>query len=48
MAYKYVLLDADGTFLDFNKAERKALTMTFEQAGLEANEGIISDYNRIN
>ena len=48
MAYKYILLDADGTFLDFNRAERKALIMTFEQAGLDASDGIISDYNRIN
>lgn len=48
MRYKYLLLDADGTFLDFNRAEKKALSMTFEQAGLEASPSIIADYNRIN
>ena len=48
MRYKYLLLDADGTFLDFNKAEEKALGMTFEQAGLETSPNIVADYNRIN
>jgi len=48
MKYKYLLLDADGTFLDFDRAEKKALSMTFEQAGLTVDDRIVSDYNRIN
>lgn len=48
MKYKYVLLDADGTFLDFNKAEAQALRWTFEQAGLEATGDILQSYNKIN
>ncbi len=48
MAYKYVLLDADGTFLDFNRAEARALRLTFEQAGLEATDDILKQYIKIN
>lgn len=46
--YKYLLLDADGTVLDFEKAERTALQGTFEAFGLEACDQAVRDYHSIN
>ena len=46
--YRYILLDADMTLLDFRRAERGALQRTLSKHGLPQDEGTIRTYSRIN
>lgn len=46
--YTWLLFDADGTLLDFEKAERTALCEALAAHGIAANEEIISTYSTIN
>lgn len=46
--YKYILLDADNTLFDFDKAEALSLKATLEHLGLEYSEAINSVYSAIN
>ena len=46
--YKTVLLDADGTLLDFEATERQALRRTLENRGLTLDEGRMATYLGIN
>lgn len=48
MRYKYVLLDFDGTILDYKKLERHALKKTFNELSLPINEEIIETYFNLN
>ena len=43
-----ILFDLDNTLLDFNKAERIALTKTLRQLGIEPTEDIVKRYSQIN
>lgn len=46
--YKYILLDADNTLYDFDKAEALSLKATLEHLGIEYADTIISTYSDIN
>ncbi len=46
--YKLLLLDADNTLLDFDAAERHALSATFSDCGWEYNENIYAFYHKCN
>jgi 2-haloacid dehalogenase len=46
--YKYVLIDADGTFLDFEKAELSALNKTIDSLGFSDREYFIQAFLEIN
>ena len=46
--YKLLLLDADNTLLDFDAAERHALSNTFADCGWEYNEQTYACYHSIN
>jgi 2-haloacid dehalogenase len=48
MKYKWLLLDADGTLFDYDKAEAVALEKTFEQAGHGFESSYSGMYRRIN
>lgn len=48
MPYKIALFDADNTLLDFNRAEREAVSICLTARGLPADEEIVSRYSRIN
>lgn len=48
MKYQWLLLDADGTLFDYEKAEAAALRKTFEQAGCRFEPGHLEAYRRIN
>ena len=48
MRYPIVLLDADGTLLDFDRAEDQALKLTLERNGLLSDERTLSLYKEIN
>ena len=43
-----ILFDLDNTLLDFNRAEREALSATFQQLGIAISEATISRYNELN
>lgn len=43
-----VLLDLDNTILDFNTAERRALSRAFQTMGLDFNDDIAALYHKIN
>ena len=43
-----LFIDADDTLLDFDKAETRAITQTFEEFNLLGYEGIIESYKRNN
>ena len=45
---KTILLDVDGTLLDFNKAQQNALLLAFEKYNLTLNGSIIERYSSIN
>jgi 2-haloacid dehalogenase len=48
MNYKWLLLDADGTLFDYDRAEKTALRRTFEQMGHGFEPGYATAYRRIN
>lgn len=47
-AYKYLLLDADNTLLDFNRAEETAFYAAFSALGLFADADTYARYHEIN
>ncbi len=48
MRYKILLFDADGTLLDFKKAEREALSDMLREFGAACDEDVIRRYSEIN
>lgn len=46
--YPILLLDADGTLYDFDRAEREALCQTVEAVGLPFSEALLDSYSAIN
>jgi 2-haloacid dehalogenase len=48
MRYRWLLLDADGTLFDYDRAEATALAHTFEQAGHGFQPGYAQVYQQIN
>lgn len=46
--YKTVLLDADGTLLDFMATERQALRRSMERRGITFDDGVLQTYLSIN
>lgn len=46
--YKTVLLDADGTLLDFEATERQALRRSMEARGISFDQGVLQTYLGIN
>lgn len=46
--YEAVLLDVDGTLLDFEQAEREGIREVLKYYGFEPEEGLFSLYRRIN
>ena len=48
MRYKWLLLDADGTLFDYDRAETKALELTFAQSGHELQKGHVEVYRQVN
>ncbi len=48
MAYKFVLLDADNTLLDFTRSEYVALSECLAARGIEPTDEIIARYAKIN
>lgn len=48
MGYETVLLDADGTLLDFQAAQRQAFFAAMEQLGIAADGPMLDRYDRIN
>ena len=48
MRIKNVLLDLDNTILDFDTAERAAITKTLRTLGIEPTDAIAKRYSEIN
>lgn len=48
MRYEWLLLDADGTLFDYDRAEAMALQRTFEQMGHAFEAGHVETYREIN
>lgn len=48
MRYETILLDADGTLLDFSRSEREAVADVLLEAGLPAEDEVIDAYSEIN
>ncbi len=48
MKYKTILFDADGTLLDFHRCEREAVAEAFLSMGINATDGQLDEYSRIN
>lgn len=48
MRYRWLLLDADGTLFDYDRAETKALALTFQESGYELQDRHIPIYRQIN
>jgi len=46
--YTTILLDADGTLLDFDTAEKEALTRLYKEAKIPVTEETLAVYSRIN
>jgi 2-haloacid dehalogenase len=46
--YRWLLLDADGTLFDYDRAELDALRVTFEEAGLHFDPTWLGAYRQIN
>lgn len=46
--YTWLLFDADGTLLDFEKAERSALIAALADHGVTADQAVITTYSAIN
>lgn len=48
MRYKTLLFDADGTLLDFKKAEKNAIKTCFAYFGIPNDDATVGEYSRIN
>jgi 2-haloacid dehalogenase len=48
MKYRWILFDADGTLFDYDRAEAKALSLTFAQFGWRFDAGHAATYRHIN
>ncbi|MBN1955578.1 MAG: YjjG family noncanonical pyrimidine nucleotidase [Anaerolineae bacterium] len=48
MKYKWLLLDADGTLFDYDRAETKALAQTFTESGHPFQQQYVEVYRQIN
>lgn len=48
MKYTTVLMDADGTLLDFLRSEREAVREALCEIGVDADDSMLSEYSRIN
>ena len=48
MKYTWLLLDADGTLFDYDKAESGALSATFVQFGLHYDADVLATYRMVN
>lgn len=48
MRIRNILFDLDNTLLDFNQAERKALTRTLLQLGIPPEEATLKRYSQLN
>ena len=48
MKYTWLLLDADGTLFDYDKAESAALALTFEQSGCDYVPTYLETYRTVN
>lgn len=46
--YKYILLDADNTLFDFNKAEHVAIKQTFNTYGVVCDDDLANLYHEVN
>ncbi len=46
--YKTLLFDVDDTLLDFQKAEKSALRMLFEERGIPLTKEVEAQYKKIN
>ena len=46
--YEWLLFDADDTLLDFKLGEKRAITATFDAAGLPTDDEVIETYSKIN
>ena len=47
-SYKFLLLDLDGTLLDFDATEREALRICFEAHGIPHTEEVVAAYQGLN
>lgn len=48
MDYELILLDADGTLFDYDRAERHAIETTFRDFGLDFSDQILARYRAVN
>ena len=48
MPYRWILFDLDGTLFDYERAEAAALTATWDEHGLPADERLLPVYRRVN
>lgn len=48
MAYELILLDADGTLFDYDRAEKNAIETTFRDFGLNYSDSILARYRAVN
>ena len=46
--YRYILMDADGTFLDFASTERVAISSLFEHLALPCTDALLESYHKAN
>lgn len=46
--YKYILLDADNTLFDFNKAEKESIKQTFEEYNIDCDDNLSNLYHEVN
>ena len=48
MTYELILLDADGTLFDYDRAEKYAIETTFRDFGLDYSDAILARYRVVN
>ena len=48
MTYELILLDADGTLFDYDRAEKCAIETTFRDFGLDYSDSILARYRLVN
>ena len=48
MTYELILLDADGTLFDYDRAEKCAIEITFRDFGLDYSDSILARYRVVN